>query len=169
MTRTLGATPDRPSATVFLPGDAALRGLEHDLSRLATFEQGWHRVCETAWALGFLELSLEPKPEAGAFLLPRSATAPGSVGRGLAEWLGAWTSSLRGAGESKWAFELVAAGRSLAVVTARRRLGRPDFDPGRFVLTLQALVDKFVPVPWPEDSPDEVLAALEPHPDPIAE
>jgi hypothetical protein len=169
VTRPLGGTGDPLSATVFLPGDAALRGLEHDLSRLATFEQGWHRVCETAWALGFLELSLEPKPEAGAFLLPRRATAPDSVGRGVVEWLGAWTSALRGGGESKWAFELVAAGRSLAVVTARRPLGRPDFDPGRFVLTLQALTDRFVRVPWAEEAPADVVAAVEPCPVPTAE
>ena len=56
------------------PGDAALRGLELDLSRVGDLEQAWRRLCETAWTLGFVELRMAPEPEA-ADLLVRPAWA----------------------------------------------------------------------------------------------
>jgi hypothetical protein len=49
--------------------------------------------------------------------------------------------------QSTWAFGLLAAGRPVATVTARRRLGRLDFEPLRFVAAVQGLVDRFVGVP----------------------
>lgn len=49
--------------------------------------------------------------------------------------------------QATWAFRLTVAGRPVATVTARRRLGRVDFEPLRFVRAVQGLVDRFVVVP----------------------
>ena len=51
----------------------ALRGLELDLSRVADLEQGWRRLCETAWTLGFIELRMAPEPEAADRFAERQA------------------------------------------------------------------------------------------------
>ena len=122
------------------PGDAALRGLELDLSRVADLEQGWRRLCETAWTLGFVELRMAPEPEAADLLAERQAFAP-------RPWpLLDRTDGLPSA-QSTWAFGLLAAGRPVATVTARCRLGRLDFEPLRFVAAVQVLVDRFAAVP----------------------
>jgi hypothetical protein len=168
--RRLGGAWARFSLLLSPPGDAALRGLELDLHRLPTFEQGWRRVCETAWTLGFVELALEPADEAETFLPARHDAAPEGGGRGVLGRFGDWALAWRGTGESEWAFELVAAGRSLGFVTARRRLGRVDFDPDRFVLAVQALVDRFVTVPWAERPGEPAIVALAtPRPAPATE
>ena len=122
------------------PGDAALRGLELDLSRVADLEQGWRRLCETAWTLGFVELRMAPEPEAADLLAERQAFAPRP-----------WPLLDRADGlpsaQSTWAFGLLLGGRPVATVTARRRLGRLDFEPLRFVAAAQVLVDRFVAAP----------------------
>jgi hypothetical protein len=138
--RTLGGVLARVLKSLLLPpGDAALRGLELDLSRVADLEQGWRRLCDTAWALGFVELRLVPEADAVDLLAERQDFAPRP-----------WPSLDRGGprrAQSTWAFGLVAGGRPLATVTARRRLGRLDFDPLRFVGAVQGLVDRFVAAP----------------------
>jgi hypothetical protein len=53
-----------------------IRGLEQDLAREATLDGGWWRVCETAWALGFVELQLVPAPEVADLLVERHDFAP---------------------------------------------------------------------------------------------
>jgi len=121
------------------PGDAALRELELDLSRVADLEQGWRRLCETAWTLGFVELRMAPEPLAAGLLAERQAFAPRP-----------WPLLDRADGlpsaQSTWAFGLL-GGRPVATVTARRRLGRLDFEPLRFVAAAQVLVDRFVAAP----------------------
>ncbi len=171
MKQALGGALARLSEIFSPPGDAALRGLEHDLSRMTTFGQSWRRLCETAWTLGFLELSLEPVPEAESFLPARCSWAPEPGGGGALGRLGEWALPRRPVGESLWAFELVAEGRAVALVHGRRRLVRPDFDPERFVRVMQAMVGRFVAVPWAEATAGApaVVALGEPRPAAAAE
>ena len=72
-------------------GDAALRGLEAELSRVTTFDEGWARVCDTAWSLGFVELRLLPLPGASDLLEERHGFAAAAAPRP-----GAGTCSCRG-------------------------------------------------------------------------
>ena len=105
-------------------GNDLLFGLDHDLGQVPTLDQGWRRLCETAWALGFVELRLTPDP---ALALSRlHATVPGG-----------------GAAASSWAFEVALEGRRAAVVTARRGGNGLEFDPARFVAAVQVLVARF--------------------------
>jgi hypothetical protein len=122
------------------PDDAALRGLELDLARVADLEEGWRRLCETAWVLGFVELRVVPEPEAAHLLAERQAFAP-------RPWLLPDRENAPRDAQSSWAFGLTVAGQRVGTVTARRRLGRVDFDPQRFVAAVQGLVDRFVAVP----------------------
>ena len=120
------------------PGDAAIRGLEHDLSRETALDAGWHRVCETAWTLGFVDLHLVPEPGPGDALGERHDFAPRP-----------WLLLTQGDDEqqvdqSTWTFTLATSGHSVATLTARRRLGRVDFDPALFVAAVQGLVERFV-------------------------
>lgn len=119
------------------PGDAVLRGLEHDLSRETTLDGAWQRICEAAWALGFVELWVLPAPDAGHLLCDRYALAPRP-----------WPLLDQGAGrpsaQSTWAFGLTRDGQPIATVSARRGLGRVDFDPTRFVAAVQGALDRFV-------------------------
>jgi len=120
-------------------GDAAIRGLEQDLSREATLEGGWWRVCETAWALGFVELQLVPTPEVADLLAERHDFAP-------RPWPMLDHEDGRPVAQSTWAFNLTSGGRTIATLTARRRLSRVDFEPLQFVAVVQGLVGRVVVV-----------------------
>ncbi len=121
-------------------GDAAIRGLEQDLSREATLDGGWWRVCETAWTLGFVELRLVPVPEVADLLAERHAFAPRP-----------WPMPDQNGGgpnaQSTWAFNLTTDGRTIASLSARRRLSRVDFEPMDFAAAVQGLIERFVAVP----------------------
>jgi hypothetical protein len=107
-------------------GDDLVFGLDHDLGRVPTLDQGWQRLCETAWALGFVELRLTPDAAVAPGVSPRQATVPGG-----------------GAVASSWAFEIVLEGRPAGVVTARRGANGLEFEPARFVEAVQVLVARF--------------------------
>jgi hypothetical protein len=107
-------------------GNDLLFGLDHDLGHVPTLDQGWRRLCETAWALGFVELRLIPDPAVAPGVPRLHATVPGG-----------------GAAASSWAFELMLAGRRAAVMTARKGGNGLDFDPTRFVAAVQVLVARF--------------------------
>ena len=107
-------------------GNDLLFGLDHDLGQVPTLDQGWRRLCETAWALGFVELRLTPDPALAPALSRLHATVPGG-----------------GAAASSWAFEVALDGRRAAVVTARRGGNGLEFDPARFVAAVQVLVARF--------------------------
>jgi hypothetical protein len=107
-------------------GNGLLFGLEDDLGQVPTCDQGWRRLCETAWPLGFVELRLTPDPAVAPGLPPCHATVPGG-----------------GAAMSSWAFELALDGRRAAVVTARKGENGLEFDPTRFVGAVQVLVARF--------------------------
>jgi hypothetical protein len=141
-------------------GDAAIRGLEQDLSREDTLEGSWWRVCETAWALGFVELQLEPTPEGADLLAKRNELAP-------RPWPLMNEEDGHPSAQSTWAFHLIAGGRTIATLTARRRLGRVDFEPLQFVATIQRIVDRFVvvrsadlPASAPAEPAEELKAAF---------
>jgi superfamily II DNA/RNA helicase len=108
-------------------GNDLLFGLEHDLGRVPTLEQGWWRLCETSWALGFVELRLVPEAAHEAALGMRLARVPGG-----------------GSSATTWAFEVVVDGRRVATLTARRGPNGLHFDPARFVGAVQLLVGRFV-------------------------
>ncbi len=120
-------------------GDAAIRGLEQDLSREATLDGSWWRICETAWALGFVELHLVPTAEGVDLLAGRQDFAP-------RPWPNVDDGEERPSAQSTWAFHLTAGGRTVATLTARRRLGRVDFEPLQLVATVQGVIDRFVAV-----------------------
>ena len=107
-------------------GNDLLFGLEHDLGLVPTWDQGWRRLCETAWPLGFVELRLTPDPAVAPGLPPSQASVPGG-----------------GAAVSSWAFEVALEGRRAAVVTARKGGNGLQFDPSRFVGAVQVLVVRF--------------------------
>ncbi len=139
-------------------GDAAIRGLEQDLSREATLDGGWWRVCETAWTLGFVELRLVPVPEVADLLAERHDFAPRP-----------WPMLDQNGGglnaQSTWAFNLTTDRRTIATLTARRRLSRVDFEPMDFAVALQGLIERFVAAP--QGSRGEPVAAAG-HPDAAA-
>ncbi len=118
-------------------GDAAIRGLEQDLSRESSLEGSWWRVCETAWTLGFVELRMVPVPEMADMLVERHDFAP-------RPWPLPDHGDGRPAAQSTWAFNLSCGGRTAATLTARRRLGRVDFEPLQLVRAIQGIVDRFV-------------------------
>jgi hypothetical protein len=109
-------------------GDAALRGAEHDLTRLDSIEAGWGRLCQTAWELGLTELHLTPK-EGWADACPeqRSFCPPIFEDRGPVA-------------VATWTIEVEVGGKVVAEVTARRPLDRMDFDPLRFAEIVRGLV-----------------------------
>ena len=107
-------------------GNDLLFGLEHDLGLVPTWDQGWRRLCETAWPLGFVELRFTPDPAVAPALRPCRATVPGG-----------------GGAASSWAFELVLDGHRAGVVTARKGANGLDFDPPRLVGAVQVLVARF--------------------------
>ncbi len=107
-------------------GNDLLFGLEHDLGLVPTWDQGWRRLCETAWPLGFVELRFTPRPAVAPSLRPCRATVPGG-----------------GASPSSWAFELTLDGRKAGVVMACKGENGLDFDPSRFVGAVQVLVARF--------------------------
>jgi hypothetical protein len=121
-------------------GDAAIRGLEQDLARESTLEGSWWRVCETAWTLGFVELRMVPVPDAADTLMERQDFAP-------RPWPLQDPGNGRPAAQSTWAFTLCRGGCPIATLTARRRLGRVDFEPLQLVRAIQGIVDRFVAVP----------------------
>jgi hypothetical protein len=118
-------------------GDAAIRGLEQDLARESSFEASWWRVCETAWTLGFVELRMVPAPDMADIVLDRHDFAP-------RPWPMADAEAGQPAAQSTWAFNLTGGGHTIATLTARRRLGRVDFEPLQFVRAVQGIVDRFV-------------------------
>jgi hypothetical protein len=120
-------------------GDAAVRGLEQDLSRETTLDGSWWRICETAWALAFVELQLVPTAEGAGLLAARHDFAP-------RPWPSLDHENGRPAPQSTWAFHLTAGGRVIATLTARRRLGRVDFEPLKLVAAIQGVIDRFVVV-----------------------
>jgi hypothetical protein len=120
-------------------GDAAIRGLEQDLAREATLEGGWWRVCEAAWTLGFVELQLVPTPEVADLLAERHDFAP-------RPWPMLDHEDGRPVARSTWAFSLTSGGRTIATLTARRRLTRVDFEPLQFAAVVQGLVERFAVV-----------------------
>jgi hypothetical protein len=108
-------------------GNDLLFGLEHDLGRVPTLEQGWWRLCETSWALGFVELRLAPDAAHEADLGQRLARVPGG-----------------GPSATTWAFEVVVDGRRVAALTACRGPNGLHFEPPRFVGAAQLLAGRFV-------------------------
>jgi hypothetical protein len=107
-------------------GNDLLFGLDHDLGHVPTLDQGWRRLCETAWALGIVELRLTPDPACTPGLSRLHATVPGG-----------------GAAVSSWAFELTVDGRRAAVMTARKGGNGLDFDETRFLAAVHLLVARF--------------------------
>jgi fermentation-respiration switch protein FrsA (DUF1100 family) len=126
-------------------GDAAIRGLEQDLARESTLDASWWRVCETAWTLGFVELRMVPVPEMSDILVERQDFAP-------RPWPMPDAERGRPAAQSIWAFTLSRGGRTVATLTARRRLSRVDFEPLQFVRAIQGIVDRFVGARSGDDS-----------------
>ncbi len=116
-------------------GDAALRGLEHDLSRIDSIHQGWNRVCETAWELGITELHLTPVhgweealPEFHRFAPPVTGPAAFEDPPPVAV--------------ATWSIDVELDGEVIAEVVARRPLVRVDFDPARLVAVVRGLVER---------------------------
>ena len=122
----------RLAAGVRPAGDAALRGLDEDLTRMNDPERGWRRLCETAWTLGFLELHVVPRPETMEGCPERHAFAPAY----------AHGTRMPRAEEATWSFFVEVGGRVAAEVVARRPLDRVDFEPGRFVAAVEGLVSR---------------------------
>lgn len=108
-------------------GDELLHGLSHDLGLVPTLEQGWRRLCETAWALGLVNLRIIPDP-AQEDRVPRwHAAAPGG-----------------GPVRSNWAFDVMVGPARLAVVTMGRGERDVAFDPLRLAAAVQLLLSRFV-------------------------
>jgi UDP-GlcNAc:undecaprenyl-phosphate GlcNAc-1-phosphate transferase len=138
----------RLTAGLRASGDAALQGLELDLARTDDPEWAWSRLCETAWALGFRELRVVPRPDVAPGLSARAATAPHHAASGD-----------RRLGEAEWAFAVETGGRVAADVVARRVLDRADFDPGRFVAAVQRVASLRAPRPAVPEAVGSTLAA----------
>jgi UDP-GlcNAc:undecaprenyl-phosphate GlcNAc-1-phosphate transferase len=122
----------RLAAGVRPAGDAALRGLEEDLAGTRTLDEGWRRLCETAWTLGFKELHVVPQSDAVERCPELHGFAPPYVHgerTPLAE-------------EATWSFFAEIDGRVVAEVVARRPLDRVDFEPGRFMAAVEGLVGR---------------------------
>ncbi len=111
-----------------------LRGLEHDLARVATLEQGWRRLCSAAWALGFTSVRLQPTEAFADFLPLRSAAGPERD---------RWHERRLGFPDSTWSFRLSAGGQPAAVLTLGLGRDMLDFNPGRFAEAVEALLGRF--------------------------
>jgi hypothetical protein len=124
-------------------GDAALRGAEHDIARATSIQEGWERLCQTAWELGLTELHLKPKgtradacPELRSFNPPvYEDSGPVAV--------------------AVWSIEVEVHGEVVAEAVARRPLTRVDFDPGRFAAILRGLVRRHVEAASPATARQE--------------
>lgn len=108
-------------------GDGLVLALAPALEGVPTFEEGWRRLCETAWALGFVALRITPAAGQAGSLPAVSATVPGG-----------------GVETSAWGFEVVVGGDRVATVTARRGANGLDFDSRRFREAVGQLVARFV-------------------------
>lgn len=109
-------------------GDHLVRGLEDDLGRVETLEQGWRRLGETAWALGFVNVRLIPDP-AHESVVPR------------------WYSEAPGGGaaaRANWAFDVFLRGRRVAIVTMGRGENGLAFDPVGLTGAVQQLLGRFL-------------------------
>jgi hypothetical protein len=140
----------RLAAGVRPAGDAALRGLEEDLAGTSRVEEGWRRLCETAWALGFLELHVVPTADAAGACAEWHAFAPPHVHQ----------ERLPLAEEATWSFFVEIGGQVVAEVVARRPLDRIDFEPGRFLAAVEGLLSRGVP--WPEAARAKATPAASP-------
>jgi UDP-GlcNAc:undecaprenyl-phosphate GlcNAc-1-phosphate transferase len=127
----------RLTAGLRASGDAALRGLEHDLGAVASVDDGWARLCQTAWSLGFSELHLTPKPEHVLSVPERHAFAPPVGGPEAFD-------EPPPAADATWSIEMWAGGEAVAEVVTRRPLDRVDFDPARFAAVVEGLVARHV-------------------------
>ncbi len=115
-------------------GEAVLRGLERDLARVPTLEQGWRRLCSAAWALGFTSVRLQPTEPFEDFLPPRSASGPERD---------RWHERRSGFPALAWTFRLCAEGRHVATLTVGLGRDMLDFNPGRFAEAVQSLLLRF--------------------------
>jgi hypothetical protein len=113
--------------------DATLVGAEHDIARAGSIEAGWERLCETAWELGMTELRLAPVPAYKADCPEFHSFAPVPEGPPA-------PSRHPGPFEATWSIAVDWRGEVVAEVTARRPLGRLEFDPARFAAVVQHLV-----------------------------
>jgi UDP-GlcNAc:undecaprenyl-phosphate GlcNAc-1-phosphate transferase len=116
-------------------GDAALRGLEHEVERTPAFEDTWAHICATAWSLGFTEMHLVPRKEGGGRLRERHDRQHRPDLRPAAAH-----GELEPVVEATWRIEVMAGGAIVAEVTARRPLQPFDFDPQRFAAIVQKAV-----------------------------
>jgi UDP-GlcNAc:undecaprenyl-phosphate GlcNAc-1-phosphate transferase len=132
-------------ATFRASGEAALRGLEHDLERIQYFPEAWQRLCETAWTLGFTELHLAPRPDHEGHCPELHATDPEPDVDPAAR-----RGELVPVTEAAWSIEVVARRTVVAEVVARRPLQVFDFDPRRFASIVQQLVARHVVERWAE-------------------
>ncbi len=108
-------------------GEELLRSLEAELHGAPSFDEGWRRLCETAWALGFVDVRITPAARLGASLPARHASVPGG-----------------GGAVTTWAFDVVLGGSRVATVTARLGENSLRFDPTRLVAAVQVLVRRFL-------------------------
>lgn len=127
-------------------GDAALRGLEHELDRASRFEDAWGHTCEVAWQLGFTELELVPRDDFAAAcprlrgVAPEAARLAAATLTGVPGGLQAGAVELAPVAVATWRIEVAACGAVAADVHACRPLAATDFDPARFAAILQQLV-----------------------------
>ena len=121
----------RPSA------DSALRGLEHDLSRVTGFEVAWDRLCETAWAIDCTEVHVDPRPgfENLCPEVHRCAEQPD-----LKRTLPGVRAEVEPSADATWTIEVAALGEIVADVVIRRPLQTVDFDPRQFARIVQRVV-----------------------------
>jgi hypothetical protein len=111
-------------------GDAALRGLAHDLEAEDDVERAWPKLCARAWEIGFKELHFVPK-RAQTHGLPELHSCA-ALERVDEESPGPRS-------EATWSFEIPVRDEVVAGVVARRRLGRLDFDPCGLVSVMEGL------------------------------
>ncbi len=123
----------RLAAGLRTSGDAALRGAEHDIARMASLAEGWERLCATAWELGVTEMHLTPKPAWQDGCPELHSFAPRVLGPAAFEDPGPVSMAT-------WSIDVDWGGEMVAEVTARRPLGRLDFDPGRLATIVLDLV-----------------------------
>ena len=117
-------------------GDAALRGAQHDLARLGSIEEGWERLCQTAWELGLTELHLMPKAEWADVCPTLHSASPPTALSALPD--------PRPTAVSTWAIEVEVGDEVVADVVVRRPLEHMDFDPVRFTDIVRGLVRRHV-------------------------
>jgi UDP-GlcNAc:undecaprenyl-phosphate GlcNAc-1-phosphate transferase len=136
----------RLAAGVRPAGDAALRGLEEDLAGVSTLDQGWRRLCETAWTLGFKELHVVPQADTVETCPELHAFAPPYVHE----------ERLPRLEEATWSFVAEAGGRVVAEVVVRRPLDKIDFEPGRFIAAVEGLLSRGIASEAEVASPETV-------------